>query len=74
MRKVTCCGSKVEKKTVVEGFTQDGERERDSESKRETETLWAPARLEIVFPSCPRGQHQLSPKHYFNLEKKAKGR
>lgn len=27
MRKRTSCGSKVEKKTVVEGFTQDSERE-----------------------------------------------
>lgn len=70
MRKRTSCGNKVEKKTVVEGFTQDSER--DGENKGETEAFQAPAWLGV--PPCPRGQHQLSPKHYLNLEKKVKRR
>lgn len=43
------------------------QREGESQSKRGAEMPWAPARLEIMFPPCSRGRHQLSPKHYLNL-------
>ena len=72
MRKRTCCGRKVGKETVVEGFTQDSER--GTLRARERQNFWAPAQLEIAFPPCPRGQQQLSPKNYLILEKNVKGR
>ena len=35
--------------------------------ERESATPWAPLWSEITFPPCPKGQCQLSPKHYLNL-------